>query len=120
MIYKTCEKMFRSLLQPPIRKDGWTERIYVIYNFIYQTQLIGVVYVLTHFCKPLPRLHPSQQFDKFVELRILRKNHITNLGNGDIFFFSSSGSRHSENLKRILGTLEGRWLHNIFPNSRKF
>jgi hypothetical protein len=59
-----------------------------------------------------------KQFDKFVELRILRKNHITNLGNGDIFFFSSSGSRHSENLKRILGTLEGRWLHKIFPNSR--
>jgi hypothetical protein len=40
----------------------------------------------------------------------------TGYGNGDIFFFSSSASRHSENLKRILGTLEGRWLHKIFPN----
>jgi len=36
------------------------------------------------------------------------------------YFFSSSGSTHSENLKRILGTLEGRWLHKIFPNSLKF
>jgi hypothetical protein len=37
----------------------------------------------------------------------------TGYGNGDIFFFSSSGSRHYENLKRILGTLEGRWLHKF-------
>ena len=39
---------------------------------------------------------------------------------GIFLFFSSSGSRHSENLKRILGTLEGRWMHTIFQNSRKF
>jgi hypothetical protein len=45
--------------------------------------------------------------------------NINAYGNGDIFFFSSSGSRHSENLKRILDTLEGRWLHTIFPNSPK-
>jgi hypothetical protein len=29
-------------------------------------------------------------------------------------FFSSSGSRRSENLKRFLGTLDGRWLHKIY------
>jgi hypothetical protein len=39
----------------------------------------------------------------------------TGYGNGDIFFFSSSGSRHSENLKRILGTLEGKVAAQNFP-----
>jgi hypothetical protein len=54
-----------------------------------------------------------------VEIRIQEKIILqisggkTGYGNGDIFFFSSSGFKHSENLNRILGTLEGRWLHNI-------
>ena len=34
-------------------------------------------------------------------------------------FSSPVADRHYGNLKRLLGTLDGRWLHTIFPNSQK-
>jgi hypothetical protein len=76
---------------------------------------------------PYPVLQPeicnmiffsNPEFHKFIKLLRWMKTR-KGLTRKWRYFFSSSGFRHSENLKRILGTLEGRWLHKNVPKFPK-
>jgi hypothetical protein len=83
-------------------------------NELGHKQLLLIVFGIRNYRLPISFL--SIQQSNILLFYAVKK---TGYGNGDIFFFSSSGSRHSENLKRILGTLEGKVAAQNFPKFPK-